>query len=328
MKYKIDILCKALNLGTPRSPAIRCQGGRTHQSWRIDTDTGSYIIKQLNTPDIHAIESSEQIARTIHQTTTLALIPAIQPVDSTSPIIMLEKNAYLVFPYIASHPLNTITPQHSAQIGRYLATLHTLRLPVTARDDVGLVAADITAIALPHHDRLTQQLTQQAPWLHTLYQTCQRYTDIFKQHCVISHRDLDPNNVLWRDACTPVVIDWETAGTINQTRDLLTTALYWSFNPDYTVDHARFIAFIESYLTTGGVIEVNDIEAGLYGMTADWLNWLNECLQRLLSAPPNSAEAILCAREATRTLTALPQLVAQFINLCSYDVFASTTKIG
>ena len=44
---------------------------------------------------------------------------------------------------------------------------------------------------------------------------------------VISHRDLDPKNVMW-NYNKPVLIDWESAGYINPMQDLIETAIYWS----------------------------------------------------------------------------------------------------
>lgn len=43
---------------------------------------------------------------------------------------------------------------------------------------------------------------------------------------VISHRDLDPKNVMW-DGMNPYLIDWEAAGPVNPYQEFLEVALYW-----------------------------------------------------------------------------------------------------
>ena len=68
---------------------------------------------------------------------------------------------------------------------------------------------------------------------------------------VLSHRDLDPKNVLW-DGISPYVIDWESAGEINPAAELLETLLSWSDtgvreDAELRVDEKLFRPLFDAY---------------------------------------------------------------------------------
>ena len=46
------------------------------------------------------------------------------------------------------------------------------------------------------------------------------------QNQVISHRDLDPKNVMWKNDA-PYIIDWEAAGYVNPFQELIEVLNYW-----------------------------------------------------------------------------------------------------
>ena len=102
---------------------------------------------------------------------------------------------------------------------------------------------------------------------------------LLESDMVISHRDLDPKNVMWSQD-NPIIIDWEGAGFVNPMHELVETAVYWSENENRGVDKERFLAFIGGYKNRKGK---------LY---ADWrtvlengfgkLGWLEYSLKRSL----------------------------------------------
>ena len=63
---------------------------------------------------------------------------------------------------------------------------------------------------------------------------------------VLSHRDLDPKNVLWR-GLSPVLIDWEAAGYVRPKRELLEVALYWADDGRGGLDAALCAALLDAY---------------------------------------------------------------------------------
>jgi thiamine kinase-like enzyme len=97
---------------------------------------------------------------------------------------------------------------------------------------------------------------------------------------VISHRDLEPKNVIW-SLKDPVIIDWESAGYINPMQDLIETAIYWARDGKGSLDRDRFLAFINGYKMKYGKIQANwemVLESGYLGK----LGWLEYSLKRSL----------------------------------------------
>ena len=63
---------------------------------------------------------------------------------------------------------------------------------------------------------------------------------------VISHRDLDPKNVMWKEK-NPYIIDWEAAGYVNPYQELVEVLNYWIVDAEGTYDYGMFQALIKAY---------------------------------------------------------------------------------
>jgi thiamine kinase-like enzyme len=125
------------------------------------------------------------------------------------------------------------------------------------------------------------------------------------QHLVVSHTDLDQKNVLWRDAQTPCLIDWESAGLINPTMELASVALYWAGITAGQPDERVVAATIEGYVRAGGVIVASGLEA-IHGFMGTWLGWLLFNMRRSLGECTHDPdECELGVREATNALNVL-----------------------
>lgn len=74
---------------------------------------------------------------------------------------------------------------------------------------------------------------------------------VLSGNIVISHRDLDPKNVMWSSEGQPVIIDWEAAGWVNPAQELMEVALYWSDFESGHIRKADFCAVIHAYRNQG-----------------------------------------------------------------------------
>lgn len=97
---------------------------------------------------------------------------------------------------------------------------------------------------------------------------------------IISHRDLDPKNVMWSQD-NPIIIDWESAGYINPMQELTETAIYWSENEKGDIDKERFFAFIGEYKNKYGTLQ-SDWRMVLLNGFLGKLGWLEYNLKRSL----------------------------------------------
>ncbi len=70
--------------------------------------------------------------------------------------------------------------------------------------------------------------------------------DILAKNMVISHRDMEPKNVIW-DGMNPSVIDWEASGYVNPYQELLEVVNYWADDGKGSLYKEYFDTIIEAY---------------------------------------------------------------------------------
>ncbi len=92
---------------------------------------------------------------------------------------------------------------------------------------------------------------------------------------IISHRNLDPRNVIWNED-GPYIIDWEEADMVNPLYDFINTAILWS---NYNKD--KFLAFADGYNEINKLPKINWRNV-IYIRYLEPLNWLEFCLKRSL----------------------------------------------
>ncbi|MCY1690938.1 hypothetical protein OVA29_09905 [Exiguobacterium sp. SL14] len=51
MQLALDLICERFSVGQPISEPVRLMGGLLHETWRLQTTTGFYVLKRLN-PEI------------------------------------------------------------------------------------------------------------------------------------------------------------------------------------------------------------------------------------------------------------------------------------
>ena len=88
---------------------------------------------------------------------------------------------------------------------------------------------------------------------------------------VLSHRDLDPKNVLWQ-GLQPALIDWEAAGYTDPRHELLEVLLYWADDGagGLLPDNAEaLLAAYRQHMPTGGGWA--DVLAAGRGNLLEWL---------------------------------------------------------
>ncbi|WP_078379938.1 phosphotransferase [Sutcliffiella halmapala] len=293
IQYNIQLgkLCNALQLGELDSVPKAISGGLLHRMYAIETTQGKYAIKALN-PQIMlrsgAMQNyinSERIANFVAN--NISAIPA----EKFNGVVIqkLDAQFYLVFDWIKGDSLNSneINSVHCEKIGVILADIH---------------KTDFSGLSINYDYILNEKLIDwnyylqkgqenSIEWVNLLLENIDNLIGwntkaikagkLLVSNMVISHRDLDPKNVMWNNQDNPVLIDWESAGYINPMQDLIETAIYWSQNEIGSIDKERFFAFI------GGYKKRNEI------LHADWrivlangflgkLGWLEYNLKRSL----------------------------------------------
>ncbi len=283
-------LSQHFNLGQQVRSAEQVQGGLLHIMWRLDTDKGSYAIKQLS-KDINL--KNEQVIKNYELSERIASrfcaigIPAVPAIENTDQYLFMgDETGFLVYPWVDAKALDqhAVSKHHALKIATILAKMHCLNL-------------DYPEIIQPefytHTNQTILELLDKAETFHCPFATdlrknqknilvaneaYQNAIPILKTHNIISHGDLDQKNVLWDSGNNPILIDWESACKINPTYDIINTAFYWS-GITSNFDKDLFFKMIEVYEKAGGIINKEHVVAACYGCFS-WIGWLAYNIER------------------------------------------------
>lgn len=331
-RQQVEWLCAAYALGAPLADLAPVSGGLQHHMWRLVTTTGTFAVKELNPASVrqpemrHTYRLTERIAAAV-QRAGLPAVPALVGRPRAGRVQDVGDATVLVYPWIDGQalPMGPAAPEQARQIGDILGRIHTLRLnpdalsalawvPGTFRDDDWVLPArQAAALGLPWADPLRAAVRD-------LALTNARYRRALPglyRHRVVSHRDLAPQNVLWRAPRTPAIVDWEAAGVTNPTVELADVALKWSGLPSGEPDATSFAAVLAGY-RAAGALPPDEPRDALYAVLANWLAWLRLNLRRSLGdGIVDSAEQEQGTRAATQTLAILQRLAS------GLDLYAS-----
>ncbi|MCT4791969.1 MULTISPECIES: phosphotransferase [Exiguobacterium] len=289
-------------------------GGLLHKMFLLQTTTGTYAIKLLNPIILSRPTARQKFIDSERIVTALAgevsALPALT--INGSALHQIGTQYYLVFQWVDGWtlPIHQVTPNHAELIGEQLAQIHTAdlsSLPIqqTLAPSESPVSWDIFA------EKIRQQgLTVLEPYLSDL-KRIKRWdneaSSALKQWrgtSVLSHRDLDAKNVLWKSGA-PILIDWESAGPIHPMHDFLETALYWSLDEQNRVRRDHFKAFFKGYHAAGGRLNYS-LEPALSAGYASKLGWLAYSLSKSLHLEPvTEKEQQVAVQQVLETLKAL-----------------------
>ncbi len=322
--FQVARLCTLFSLGEPLQEPQAVHGGLLHRMWRLQTSRGTFAVKQLNPaimrkPEIRgAYRLTERVAAAM-VTHGVPAAAALKGEGNDGTVQEIGDDTFLVYNWVDGETLSikAAAPESTRLIGTILARMHSL----PQQQFLELAPLHWESFSEDEWDMLTfQAADRDIPWaqqvrnaLPLLNEWNRLYTEaiaILSQTTVVSHRDLDQKNVLWRDTASPVVIDWEAAGLTNPTMDVVGAALAWSGQSVQPPQEDSFHALLEGYVSEGGVIHGSGIVA-MYGVIGNWLGWLLFNMHRSLGESVNTEEErLLGIRETTSTLSTLRALAS------------------
>ena len=294
---KIEALCATCNLGRIKGTIQQVSGGLLHTMYHVCTEQGEYAIKWLN-PDImkrpdamQNMINSEQIAHKF-----LGVVPLIAAKSfGGRHVIESGGDYYLIYDWLEGRSIFVpeITEYHCTQIGRILGQIH------SANAEVRGVMPNTEARGIYDWDTyLNLAGNQQAECYHVLKQnldrikrideTIVRYQQEILQNQVISHRDLDPKNVMWNQG-QAYLIDWEAAGYVNPFQELLEVLNYWIADKEGNYQRKYFDALLSAYMENCKVSGVN-WEAVMACSFDGMLGWLEYNVKRALGLEGSKKE--------------------------------------
>lgn len=329
MTYKLEFerLCEKYNLGHLTTEPEQVFGGFLHKMYQLKTDKNVYALKALNpqimqrTTAMNNYIFSEKVANIAYQNGIHA-VTAI--VSDGSFVHEVDGQYYMLFPWVqgSTLPAGIIDIACCNKIGEVLSNIHATDFS-ELMDDTQSDSFDLSKVDWNDYaSKGTQNNLEWAPLLIDNIDKIYHYDNLacssvkkVMSNRVISHRDLDPKNVLWDENHDPILIDWEAAGTTNPTQELIDVALYWSGFETGNFSKKAFCTVINTYRNHGGEISDNLFDVLNYGFQGK-LEWLAYNLRRSLRLEcTDDTDQALGTSEVMRTIQALNEY-ADFIPVC------------
>lgn len=292
--------------------ASRITGGLMHSMYKVTLDECSLAVKVLNPEVMKRPCAYTNITKAEKFGITMAKdLPAVTAIlDGENVIRTHEGKFYIIYPW---HEGTSIFPpdierKHCEVMGEQLGKLHQF-----ANKDHDLPAFSMAA-PFPWTDYLKAGKDSNAPWTELL----ERHIALLEEwnqavlhaseklHCdqIISHRDLDPKNVMWHEG-SPLLIDWEASGYVHPHKELLEMLTYWASDGQGGINADYVSAMVHAYEQHAPLEDVDWslIQASGYeGM----LGWLNYSFKRSLGLEASDQEEMdLGCKEVFSTITQL-----------------------
>jgi aminoglycoside phosphotransferase (APT) family kinase protein len=298
------------HLGTPIGPLVRVHGGFANRMHRLDTDQGSFAVKELNLADRRWTYRVEDVFR-FERAAFAAGIPMPEPISAD--------HHTLVHRWVDGEkvPEAPVPVAYASAIGEILARIHALDVAWTgapvedpaARDWPDL-AARAAATGQPWAGDLAAHVGTFLAIAHFV-DTCERPGPV-----VLTHKDIQPWNLLAREG-RPVVLDWELSGLLDLSGELGSTALSLAKGPGFDdIRPAVFRSVLDGYVAGGGTLPPPGPSWFVY-MIGGWLGHTRwNILRCLAGAEASTGPDLALSHESVRNgLHGLPDLFGRLKRL-------------
>lgn len=316
LSQRINELMKFLNLGKAIGEPKEVKGGLLHKMYCVTTSKGIFAVKELNNEIMKrpcALDNtinSEKIAAIFSNS-----IPAVASCKIQGrQIHEIDAHYYMIFQWVKGESVfpRNITERHCEIIGDILGKIHQLNISL---DEVNVEEEGEPMYEWDKYLQMAKKQEAQAgAWLpcyeksmkdiHVWNREVCDAQNVLTKNMVISHRDLDPKNVIW-DGLSPFVIDWEAAGYVNPYQEFLEVVNYWADDGEGSLRKEYFDAIIHAYEKHVSLsnVEWDKLLAGSY---AGMLGWLEYNVKRALGLEVSGDEEIKLGEEQVKsTISAL-----------------------
>lgn len=309
-KYKIGKI-----IGEP----TRISGGLMHKMFKVTTETNAYAVKWLNTSIMQRngvmenMINSERIANSFSK-----YLPVVAALNIEGHNVLNSNNKYyMIFDWIEGTSIFPpyIEKKHCYEIGSALGRIHHLNItvPEVKKDKNELINYGWKQFMVMGKelnvywvDTYADMIDKLINWNRLINEANCKLSEL----SVISHRDLDPKNVMWHQD-VPYFIDWEAAGYVNPYQELLEVLNYWTNDGKGELDNDKFKILLNAYRESISTIGV-DWDCVLNSGYAGMLGWLEYSLKRALGIEStDEEEKVLGAEQVIGTIKELERYDSQ-----------------
>lgn len=227
---------------------VRVHGGFANRVYRLETDQGSFAVKELNLVDRRWTYRVEDVFR-FERAAFAAGVPMPEPISAG--------HRTLVHRWVEGErvPEAPVSAGYAFEIGEILARIHALEVAWTGAPIEEATSQDWPELA-------ARAAATGQPWAEELASRVETFLSIghFVDACerpgpvVLTHKDIQPWNLLAREG-RPVVLDWELSGMLDLSGELGSTALSLAKGPGLDdIKPAIFRSVLDGYIAGGGVL--------------------------------------------------------------------------
>jgi Ser/Thr protein kinase RdoA (MazF antagonist) len=260
MKEQVNLLLNSLDLGFEVDHIHALSGGRQHRAFLLqNSQQQKIILKQLNL----SCWLGEYSIEHFEQTEDLAAIIAKHFDNSVSAmkfdgqaVIHHNNDYYMLIPWVTGEVKPSLNSEQCRLLGADLARMHSLCLKSNY---------------FKPYKVLNESLDFELPVNKYIKQYNASYTN-FKLPLLLSHRDINLQNLIWQSEERYCLIDWESAGLINPVVELIGMALNCANIESLELDWVNFLACIKGYRSVNPGLE---FEYHHYPqLYYSWLRWM------------------------------------------------------
>lgn len=289
MMKRITELCINYDLGKLIEAPKLVTGGLMHKMYHVSTEQREYAVKMLN-PDI--MKRPEALTNMINSELVSNALSNVVPLVAAKTfdgknIIETDGLFFVVFDWLdgKSFFVPDISEYHCEQIGRMLGKIHAACIKIDTMSENHEIRDEydwnmLIEKAKESNSEICVVLQENLPDIMRWDGNVVCGLREAKSIQVISHRDLDPKNVMWKNDI-PYIIDWEAAGYVNPFQELIEVLNYWIPDEEGKYDKAKFNALMQAYTENNDINNVNwevILNCSFDGM----LGWLEYNLKRAL----------------------------------------------
>lgn len=295
---EINNLMESLKLGAVINEPVQVTGGLLHKMYRVNTNKGAYAVKVLNA---EIMKRPVAFQNTVNSEKIAAGFQAIIPVVSALEIggrQIHECNGthYMIFDWVEGTSIfpPMITSENCYAIGDVLGKIHQEKLVVDGvvpeEDGATMFDWDRYGEQLPEYkaEDWANRFQEALPDIKAWNQAACEAGEVLAKTMVISHRDLDPKNVMW-SGDSPLIIDWEAAGYVNPYQEFLEVINYWADDGKGGLLKENFDALLYAY-TQHMKLENVDWAPVFAGSYMGMLGWLEYNVKRALGMETGSTD--------------------------------------
>ena len=255
MNEIISELIKKCNLGSLLEPPKKIEGGLLNKMFKVSTTKGNFAFKLINPEVVKRKDGIKNILFTekVSNIAKLNGIKCISAIEINNELIhSINGKYFLIFDWFDGRPINEseLTEDKIKTVAKELCKLHKIEYNNLKNE------CDITyELDKINFDFYLSKIKDKNIY-NLIKEIKYRFSNLDKESIeslikikdkkVISHRDLDLPNVLWNSENIPVIIDWETAGWVNPTLEVIDTAWNWAGGKDF-FDKNKYSIFVNTY---------------------------------------------------------------------------------